>query len=1038
MAFFKTSKKLGIVMMSLLLSCILSAQPMKEKRIYLVDVTASMVGEGKNSDGVMNEDIFGKVKESLAATLDHIEDKSTEIVIVPYTKKPKDAIVGTIAQKDSLISLVNGLSTFRENTNIADAWSEGVTYIDTTKINYMFLLTDGRHNTGPSEKELYKRLSDWGEQSQGHAQYAFYVMLTSNARELEICNIVDETRNLWLIESMDIDASLVWTHHTLKANVFNNKEVRVSFNSNNSKVPCDSLGITFELEDNDFYEIKDVEPVAIGDVFRFKVVEKLAKIDMPVDTTLSLKVVYNKEKFPFVFITPDIIDFDIANQGSREITVNVLNDANEPSQLESLDFGKAISHEAFRRPMKWCRNVLEPTMAVPPYKWCKPKNASAFRRLAISFNEEAVRAHSQLRLTMLDANNDIPPFSTENGDTTIVASSDEVRINYDYCVRPGTDKNVFTGKVYAISDNVDVINGISASTGMEPIADWSVDYRRRGLLLLWILWILSVLLILAIIAGLLYLLYLLLSYLIKNLSPVSEPQPKDGFAPMPDEDQSKKKKEKKEKKQRKKKDLILEYLMFKYNAASLIHVRMRRLQRIKKRVLSNKKKYEARYDQLTDEIRFRYDRLVDWEENEYVPSNLRSRLFGSGKYLPHPLEKPKNGNCYGNVRGLTAAEINKENHIRKGLRYVNKQPDFSRVAKAKVVLWGRYFYRYEADIPADLKAKGVKSVHERVIRKLAIRHLCSREKIRRVYLANLDEPVLENRHLFTIHECVDLKTIYIVPREVHTLYYHSGAIGMYKKVFLDEPYDDREKDDLAEANKTVESYCQKYLSAEYIKDKCQILIPLSDYLEDLRERDREEYDKAMLQLPAQVSKALHRLWGKNRRLPSSKGVWDNPGDRANSTFSFNPEVRLNTTNRRNWTVAETIEAYKVDLGINIDNRFKYHHHRVDLSGMAIASVKVRYEDSNLGRGGGKGVQDIAIPLFERQLASQIKAGGYKSFGDFKDCLKDGKFVRDTPLVIHEDYDGETLHLVPKIIHDSLAHYGGIATVEAVTGVKVNN
>ncbi|MBQ2050624.1 MAG: hypothetical protein II495_00075, partial [Paludibacteraceae bacterium] len=65
------------------------------------------------------------------------------------------------------------------------------------------------------------------------------------------------------------------------------------------------------------------------------------------------------------------------------------------------------------------------------------------------------------------------------------------------------------------------------------------------------------------------------------------------------------------------------------------------------------------------------------------------------------------------------------------------------------------------------------------------------------------------------------------------------------------------------------------------------------------------------------------------------------------------------------------------------------------------------------------------------MKNEIKKGGYYDFWEYKDGIHNGSFVRNTPLVIHEDYDGETLYLVPKYLHDNWKHYGGVALVSAI-------
>ena len=64
-------------------------------------------------------------------------------------------------KKDSLLIGIENLSIKKGDTNIADAWSRGLQEIDSTRINYIFMLTDGVHNWGPEKEILYERLGEW-------------------------------------------------------------------------------------------------------------------------------------------------------------------------------------------------------------------------------------------------------------------------------------------------------------------------------------------------------------------------------------------------------------------------------------------------------------------------------------------------------------------------------------------------------------------------------------------------------------------------------------------------------------------------------------------------------------------------------------------------------------------------------------------------------------------------------------------------------------------------------------------------------------
>lgn len=134
---------------------ILNAQNvLQEKRIYLIDVTASMEGKGT----VQTPDIFNKVKAELKDAITSIDNPTTEVVIIPFTNVPHEPVKGTIREKSILIEGIENLSIKKGDTNIADAWNSGLQEVDSTRINYIFLLTDGLHNCGPEKKILYERL----------------------------------------------------------------------------------------------------------------------------------------------------------------------------------------------------------------------------------------------------------------------------------------------------------------------------------------------------------------------------------------------------------------------------------------------------------------------------------------------------------------------------------------------------------------------------------------------------------------------------------------------------------------------------------------------------------------------------------------------------------------------------------------------------------------------------------------------------------------------------------------------------------------
>lgn len=320
----RITKPLSILLFVLLFHNAYSQMITSEKRIYLLDVTKSMIGRGS----VNSPNIFEEVKHSLQEAVDEIADPKTEVVVVPFTDKPfQDVIHGTIANKDSLIYQIGKLDVKPGNTNVADAWTKGIEYLDSTKVNYMFLLTDGLHNTGPNKKVLYDRLREWDTLCRGKYYFSFYVMLTSNAVEQEIRQITKDTRQMWSIESLNINAALIKTDFVQRFNIFEDKTIGVTFLSNNPKVFLNDLNVQFSLENNPYYAITPTRQNKENtNVYEFDVIEQIKKIDIPVDVMLKIKVYHNEEKYPLVFFTPNELEFRIINRGVRRMTLKVVDD----------------------------------------------------------------------------------------------------------------------------------------------------------------------------------------------------------------------------------------------------------------------------------------------------------------------------------------------------------------------------------------------------------------------------------------------------------------------------------------------------------------------------------------------------------------------------------------------------------------------------------------------------------------------------------------------------------------------------------------
>lgn len=290
---------------------------LSEKRIYLLDVTASMTGKGV----VKTPDIFSDVMSQLTKSLDDIDSQQTEIVIVPFTDIVHRPITGLISQKDSLAGEISKIKIQAGDTNIADAWSYGISQLDSTKVNYLFLLTDGLHNCGVSKDSLYHSLSEWQFIAKDKYMFAFYVMLTPNAKDMEITKIIEVTENMWPIESMDVNVNFINTSRQYSANINNDRKINVFFTSNNTKVFNTGLEFGIELEANPYYEVTMVKNYFPDRYIEFEIKDLAPHIDLPVECNMKLSFVYDRNKYPLTFFTPETIDLQIVNKGIRTMNI---------------------------------------------------------------------------------------------------------------------------------------------------------------------------------------------------------------------------------------------------------------------------------------------------------------------------------------------------------------------------------------------------------------------------------------------------------------------------------------------------------------------------------------------------------------------------------------------------------------------------------------------------------------------------------------------------------------------------------------------
>ncbi len=127
----------------------LMAQVVASKQIYLWDVTLSMKDNG----------IWNQVKEQLSVSISEIQDKSTEVIIVPFQDdvyEEKRIVAGNATALSELLAWIDSydvpMPKGGHGTNICRALERAEDFVLNESIDCVFLLTDGAHE--PKRPEM--------------------------------------------------------------------------------------------------------------------------------------------------------------------------------------------------------------------------------------------------------------------------------------------------------------------------------------------------------------------------------------------------------------------------------------------------------------------------------------------------------------------------------------------------------------------------------------------------------------------------------------------------------------------------------------------------------------------------------------------------------------------------------------------------------------------------------------------------------------------------------------------------------------------
>lgn len=536
MALFRITTKLTSLMIILL--CVFAtcvAQDfLPEKRIYLLDVTASMAGvEG-------NENVFDTVKAQLRnAISDMKEDPTTEIVVIPFAHQAFPALSGDC---ETMLQGLNELQTYRKNTNITAAWEAGLEQLDSTKLNYLFLLTDGSHNYDKDTTRLHNGLRSWNQIAEGKPYYAFYLMLTQKAsKDKSIRAIAKEVNQMWNIESLNVNATFAKTSLNPKSvNVFDKSIIKIPVKCNHLDVIQNLDSLNVSIPENVYYTIDHawIEPHPADSksaMICVSIIEKRPKMEMAESLRLPFSISFDRERFPLLFFTPEVYDIIIKNRGKSTFSI-------DRSLFKEKQEIRGKFKEGFLGFLSNHPKLLTQSLDYYPFKWFVLDTLSYSTKLVMDFNEESRRFGTDISLGLIDRNN--RPICIDIECNGVMSHNGQFKISlpqkaetghqtYDvkFIIPPSMGDYEADARIVILDNStIDEFDGMEVGTSECKIATFAIQQEIGYNWMLWLCWAVTLLLAVAVVLLLLYLLFLLFIHLMPSAPGMSAPGSQPEFS----------------------------------------------------------------------------------------------------------------------------------------------------------------------------------------------------------------------------------------------------------------------------------------------------------------------------------------------------------------------------------------------------------------------------------------------------------------------------------------------------------------------------
>ena len=300
----------------LFVSCftlMLSSQVLKERRVYYLDCSYSMVKPNA---------IWDDVCDNLKNAIDNVHDETTELIVIPFAFDNQHHLSldvyrelatpgGKSKLKNKISSITPTKSTMTYHSDaLKDFYSNRVSL---DRVTYMFFMTDGQNEEKPDP--MPGLIKQWGSRYSGKNVYGFYVMLDKDAYDNSIEGLIDQQPQLWRVRTADVNINLIRLQNNAVFNARNDKffDLPVYGNIKGKKFSATVMG-------SSPYKVKKVQILENRLRFFLSYTGDIYSLPVSINTPLKISMQGGGD---FDFLVTEVVNVKCESKPERSLKITV-------------------------------------------------------------------------------------------------------------------------------------------------------------------------------------------------------------------------------------------------------------------------------------------------------------------------------------------------------------------------------------------------------------------------------------------------------------------------------------------------------------------------------------------------------------------------------------------------------------------------------------------------------------------------------------------------------------------------------------------